>query len=91
MNRRKFLGFLGLGTAAAVVAPKLVSEEVVTSGLAQFGEAMTGLPPSITTTAHNGLLLPDEITREALKILESKVTWGMKQFAVRTEGDVFHV
>ncbi len=75
MNRRKFLGFLGIGTVAAAVVPKLVpkpvSEEIVTSGLAQFGEAMTG--PTITTVATTGgniLVPPDAAGREMVKSLK---------------------
>ncbi len=82
MNRRKFLGFLGLGTVAAAVVPKLVSEEVeivtpkMVSGFTQFGEAMTGPMPTVTTTgltkhsAVNTLLSPDAAGREMLKSLK---------------------
>ncbi len=77
MNRRKFLAFLGIGTVAAAVVPKLVSEEVeivtpkMVSGFTQFGEAMTG--PTITTVATTGgniLVPPDLAAKEMLKSLK---------------------
>ena len=86
MNRRKFLKYLGIGTAVtivpleAVASPHFAAKASLASGSigstlkigkpAAYTSAMTS--GNITTTS-NTLMSPDLITKEALRVLHQKL------------------